>query len=261
MATRFGPALVARLDRMYASPQVFAQRARFRELVAARPGETGVDIGCGLAHLSCELARDVAPGGRILAVDSSAEMVSAARARVAEQHLGDIVEVRRGDALALGVPDATADFAVVAQVWSYVADIAGAVREAVRVLRAGGRLAVLETDWDLCVYESADPARTRRMIDGRWRFEHAHLPRELHRLLRAAGLRLTACEGFPIVETRYDPDSFGASLVAICRDAAVRHGTAADEADAWATDIQSRTTDGEYFFSCVRTMFVATKPP
>ena len=257
--THFGPALVAHLEHMYASPQMVAQRKRFRELVAARPGETGVDIGCGLAHLSSELARDVAPGGRIVGIDSSADMIAAAQRRVDSQGLAASVELRAGDATRLDLPDAMADFAVVVQVYSYVPDVAAAIVDAARVLRPGGRLAILETDWDQCVYASADDARTRRMVDGRWRFVHPYLPRQLHGLMRAAGLTLRTCEAFAIVETRYDPDSFGVSVMEVCRNAAVRHGVDAAEADAWVADIRSRTGDGEYFFSANRTMFVATK--
>jgi arsenite methyltransferase len=257
--TQFGPALITHLEHMYASPQAVAQRKRFRQLVAARPGETGVDIGCGLAHLSSELAGDVAPNGRIVGIDSSADMLAAAQRRVASQGLTASVELRAGDATRLDLPDAIADFAVVVQVYSYVPDVAAAIVEAARVLRPGGRLAILDTDWDQCVYASADDARTRRMIDGRWRFAHPHLPRQLHGLLRAAGLTLRTCEAFPIVETRYDPDSFGASLTEVCRNAAVRHGVDAGDADAWVADIRSRSGDGEYFFSVNRTMFVADK--
>lgn len=257
--THFGPELVAHLEHMYASPQMVAQRKRFRELVAARPGETGVDIGCGLAHLSSELARDVTPGGRIVGIDSSADMIAAAQRRVDSQGLAATVELRAGDATRLGLPDAMADFAVVVQVYSYVPDVAAAIADAARVLRPGGRLAILETDWDQCVYASADDARTRRMVDGRWRFAHPHLPRQLHKLMRAAGLTLRTCEAFAIVETRYDPDSFGASVMEVCRNAAVRKGVDAADADAWVADIRSRTGDGEYFFSANRTMFLATK--
>ena len=257
--THFGPALVAHLEHMYASPQAVAQRKRFRELVAAKPGETGVDIGCGLAHLSSELARDVAPGGRIVGIDSSADMISAAQRRVASQGLAALVELRAGDATRLDLPDAMADFAVVVQVYSYVPDVAAASAIAARILRPGGHLAILETDWDQCVFASADDARTRRMVDGRWRFVHPQLPRQLHGLLRDAGLTLRTCEAFPIVETRYDPDSFGSSLVDVCRNAAVRQGVEAADADAWVADIRGRTRDGDYYFSVNRTIFVATK--
>jgi arsenite methyltransferase len=258
-APAFDASMVERLNKLYASPQAVAQRSRFRQLLAARPGELGLDIGCGVGHLTCELARDVSPGGRIIAVDSSNEMVRGSKARIDDNRLGHCVEVIRGDAIALDLPNESFDFVVAVQVYSYVHQVARAIAEAARVLRNGGRLAVLETDWDMCTYESTDHALTRRILDGSWRFAHSHLPRQLHRLLRESGLVLTQCDAFPIIETEYNADSFGAGLITIARDAAVRHGIAAADADAWATDIRSRSTDGEYFFCTNRFIFVAAK--
>lgn len=255
----FNAAMAPRLDRLYASPQIVAQRARLRQLIQARPGETGLDVGCGLAHLTCELAREVAPGGRMIGVDMSADMVAGAVERVQREGLAGSIEIRVGDATTLDLADASVDFVVAVQSYSYVPEVESAINEAARVLRPGGRLAVLETDWDLCVYESSDPALMRRIFDGRWRFAHWQLPRQLHRLFRNAGLRLAQAEAFPLLETRYDPDSFGVGLVAIARNAAVRHGMDAHEADAWVADLHSRGRDGEYFFCTNRFMFVAVK--
>jgi ubiquinone/menaquinone biosynthesis C-methylase UbiE len=256
----FNARAAAQLERMYSSPQVVAQRVRFREVLAAWPGETGLDVGCGLAHLALELAQDVAPGGRIVALDNSAHMVGEAAARVAAAGFADAVEVRQGDATALDVPAASVDFVAAAQVFSYVPDVARAVGEAARVLRPGGRLAVLETDWDLCTYESAEPALTRQVLAARAQhFAHPHLPRQLHRLLHGAGLTLTRCEVVPIVETRHDPESFGAGMLPVARSAAVRSGIDKASVDRWMADIASRTADGEYFFAAFRFVFVAVR--
>lgn len=258
--TVFNAKAAAQLERMYSSPQVVAQRRQFRAVLAARPGETGLDVGCGLAHLALELAADVAPSGRIIALDNSEHMVGDAAARVAAAGLAGVVDVRQGDATALSLPDASVDFIVAAQVYSYVPDVARALAEAARVLKPGGRLAVLETDWDLCTYESADPDLGRRLLDERAQhFAHPHLPRQLHRLLHAAGLRLARCEVVPIVETRFDPESFGAGMLPVVRSAARRAGLDAAAVDRWVADIESRTTDGEYFFATFRFIFLAVK--
>ncbi len=256
---QFNAAMASHLDRLYASPQVVAQRQRLRELIAAQPGERGLDVGCGLAHLSCELALDVGTAGRIVGIDASADMVAGAAERAARLGVADRVEVRQGDATALDLPDASVDFAVAVQSYSYVPQVELAIAEAARVLRPGGRLAVLETDWDLCIYRSSDDAQMRRLFDGRWRFAHWTLPRELHRMFRDAGLRLATAEAFPIVETRYDAASFGVGLIAVARNAAVRHGVDAGAADAWVADIHARGQDGDYFFCVNRFMFIAVK--
>jgi arsenite methyltransferase len=255
----FNASMGARLEVLYASPQIVAQRRRFRELVAARPGEVGVDIGCGVGHLTCELAREVGSTGRITGVDASADMLAGAAERARAEGLGDRIELRQGDATATGLPAASADFAVSVQTYSYVADVAAAIAEAARLLRPGGRLAVLETDWDLYVYGSPDTALMRQIFDGRWRFEHAHLPRRLNALFRAAGLVPTHAEAFPLVETTYDAGSFGAGMLAIGRNAAVRHGVDRGAADAWVAEVRARGEAGDWFFCLNRFMFVAAK--
>ncbi len=257
----FDARAAAHLERMYASPQVVAQRQRFREVLAAQPGETGVDVGCGLAHLAIELAQEVGPTGRIVGFDNSETMVAAARERVAAAGLGDRIAVSQCDATTLDLADDSADFVAVAQVYSYVPEVARAVAEAARVLRPGGRLAVLETDWDLCVYESADLELGRRIIQARAKhFAHAQLPRRLQRLFLGAGLAFERCEAFPIVETRWDPDSFGAGMLPVLRGAAVKAGIDAAAVDRWIADIRSRGDDGEYFFAACRFIFTARKP-
>ena len=226
----FEAADVARLDRAYSTPQIIEQRRRFRAAVAARPGEVGLDVGCGAGHLACELAREVAPGGRIVAIDKSPQSVEASRARAAREELADTVEVQVGDATALEFPDETFDFAVAVQVYSFVTNVARAIEEAARVLRKGGRLLVLESDWDMCLWKSKDPDLTRRMISARaeTQFAHAYLPRDMHKLFRAAGLMLADVQTFSIVETHYEPDSYGASVIGITRDSVLKYGMPAE---------------------------------
>jgi len=257
----FNAKAAAHLERMYASPQVAAQRRRFREVLAAQPGETGVDVGCGLAHLAIELAQEVGPAGRIVGFDNSETMVAAAKERIAGAGLEGRISLAQCDATALDLADASADFVAVAQVYSYVPEVARAIAEAARVLRPGGRLVVLETDWDLCVYESTDLELGRRMMQARaLHFAHAQLPRQLHRLLRGAGLTFERCEAFPIVETQWDPQSFGAGLLPVLRSAALKSGIDAAAVEAWIADIRSRSGDGEYFFAACRFIFVGRKP-
>jgi trans-aconitate methyltransferase len=90
----FEAADIARLDRAYSTPQIVDQRRRFRAAVAARPGEIGLDVGCGAGQLACELAREVAPGGRIVAIDKSSQSVEASAARAANEKLADVIDVR-----------------------------------------------------------------------------------------------------------------------------------------------------------------------
>jgi ubiquinone/menaquinone biosynthesis C-methylase UbiE len=81
-------------------------------------------------HLACELAREITPGGRIVAIDKSPQFVDASRVRVAKEKLTDIVDVRLGDATALEFPDETFNFVVAVQVYSFVPNVGRAIAEA-----------------------------------------------------------------------------------------------------------------------------------
>ena len=257
---KYDATAVARLDRRYSTPEMVEQRKQFRAIVAPSAGELGLDVGCGAGHLACELAQDVAPGGRIFAIDRSPDSVNATSARVARMGLENGVETRGGEATALDFAEETLDFVVATQVYCHVPEISGAVREAARVLRRGGRLVILDSDWDMCRWESADPALSARMMVARRAgYAHAHLPRQLHRVFRAAGLTLSDTRVFPVIETRYDPDSFGAEIVGTTVEAALEYGVPAAEVAAWERDLRSRTTDGEWFFCLNRFIFAARK--
>jgi len=96
------------------------------------------DLGCGTGQLAEALAPFVR---QVLAVDRSRAMLKAARVRLAGV---ENVELRAGTLEALPIADATLDAALVCLVLVHVAEPLGALREAARVLRRGGRLLVID---------------------------------------------------------------------------------------------------------------------
>ena len=119
----------------------------------------------------------------------------------------------------------------------------------------------MDSDWDSCVWLTADRDRHRRVMEARvGHFANPHLPPRLPGLLRAAGLRLANVSVIPLLNLRYDPESFSVGIIGATKNLAVRHGLPRAEADAWEADLRSRTEDGQYFFSLNRFLFSATKP-
>lgn len=95
------------------------------------------DLGCGTGQISAALCPFVS---RVVAVDDSPEMLAAARERLTDGS----VEIRPGPLESLPIEDGELDAAVIFLVLHYVADPGEAIREAARVLRAGGRLLVVD---------------------------------------------------------------------------------------------------------------------
>ncbi|HVA86114.1 MAG TPA: class I SAM-dependent methyltransferase [Candidatus Saccharimonadales bacterium] len=140
-------AAASRYDRWWAPVLAPTALRLLRELdafLAARPQATALDIGTGTGTLTLAAARRW-PGARIIGTDLSAGMLAVAAARARDELPTDAGRLRfeTGPADALPLPDASVDAVMSSFVFQLVPDRPAAMREARRVLRPGGRLAVV----------------------------------------------------------------------------------------------------------------------
>lgn len=127
-----------------------------------RPGLALLDVGCGPGTLTVDLARHVAPG-RVLGVDSSAEVVEAARAHAADAGpTAPKVTFRCGDFRELAGP-ANPSFDVVHahQVLQHLRDPVGALRSMAALARPGGVVAARDADYSAMVWAPDEPGLDR----------------------------------------------------------------------------------------------------
>ena len=110
-------------------------------LAHLRAGMDLLDVGCGPASITADLAERVAPG-RVVALDAAAGALEAARATLSERGLSEQVELARGDVMALPFDDDSFDVVHAHQVLQHLADPVGALAEMRRVTRPGGIVAV-----------------------------------------------------------------------------------------------------------------------
>lgn len=133
----FFSSVAGQWDRMRG--EMFGQRADLLALLALLDDQWTVgDLGCGTGQLTASLAPFVT---RVIAVDESAAMLSAARKRLAGTAN---VGLERGRLEALPIGDGELDAAVLFLVLHYVEDPMLALVEARRVLRPGGKLLIAD---------------------------------------------------------------------------------------------------------------------
>jgi len=119
--------------------ELFGERFHLAALAGfLDPEWTVADLGCGTGEVSAALAPFVK---RIVAIDGSAAMLSAARRRLARFAN---VDLRRGELEALPQVDEQIDAATAMLVLHHVADPEKALVEAARILSPGGRVVIVD---------------------------------------------------------------------------------------------------------------------
>jgi len=103
-----------------------------------------LDLCTGTADLAIAAIRARPGAARVVGIDFSGAMLRVAREKLARSRLVDRIALVRGDAMRIPAADASVDALTIAFGIRNVVDTAGACREMHRVLRPGGRLAVLE---------------------------------------------------------------------------------------------------------------------
>jgi len=234
-------------------------KRRSFEVLEARPGARLVDVGCGTGADVLALAALVEPGGRVVGIDASSEMIREARRRAGGPRAA--VDFRAGDVRRLPLPDASFDGCRAERTLQHLDDPAAAVAEMARIVRPGGRLVVAEPDWGTLVVDSPDPDTARVVTAAAARRVRAgDAGRRLRRLLAEAGLTGVDVVARTLVVT----DAAQADLLfdlAAAADRAVADGELRpDDVRGWRADLARAGAEGRFLAAMTAFMAWGRRP-
>jgi len=214
-----------------------------------RAGLSVLDVGSGPGHTTLELARRVAPGGRVVGVDINGEFVrrSSQRARAA----GLPAEFVESPFPPLKFGDRTFDRVFCKNVLEYVDSAADTVAEMARVAANDGIVLAIDSDWDMIALDLGAPARERsdRVLAAAKSIavREPRIGRMLYALFLAAGLKDVK------VDIMAGADTQGRALpmlrASLARYAIDSGRVPPAEVERWFGDINRAIETGTYLFA------------
>ncbi|MEU4409181.1 methyltransferase domain-containing protein [Streptosporangium sp. NPDC023963] len=233
------------------------RRVRRRALEAWDLQDPGrlLDVGSGAGEVVRDLAALVGPAGEVIGVDNSQAAVDFARERADAA----VVRYDQGDALALPYPDDHFDGVRCERVLQHVIDPDAAIAEMVRVLRPGGRVCLIDTDWESMLFDGTP------QLSETYRKLAPALPaatstgRTLRRRLVTAGLADVSAEPVTVAITDY---AEAAALMSVV-DRAVLQGpllNLGETAEPWLAEVDRAVADGTLLAVLTIWVVTGTKP-
>jgi ubiquinone/menaquinone biosynthesis C-methylase UbiE len=256
---QFDQAGAQSLEKIYLTPDVVQQREQIFQFLDVKPCMQALDIGCGPGLTSLALAQAVGDQGHVDAIDIAPPMLQLAARRCEDAKQ---VAFHQADVLNLPFSDGAFDVSLATQVYEYVADLDAAFLELERVMKRGGQVLLVDTDWESCVWACRDEARMRRVMQG-WsqHIPHPQLPRSLVQRLQRAGFAQVQVNTIPLINLSFSPNTFSGGMMGFIASfvgGLPDYGT--QLVDDWQADVSSMEEAGGYFFSLNRFVFTAYKP-
>ncbi|MGY1945433.1 methyltransferase domain-containing protein [Nocardia asiatica] len=181
--------LVEILDLQAALPSIRRMRRWGHDALAVRSGERALDIGAGTGSEVLEFAERVGPDGEAVGVDPNPAMLAVAGARA--EAAGVRARFVEGTAYRLPFPDDSFDAVRCERVYQHLDDPAAATAEIARVLRPGGRVLLIDSDWHTAIAYPGDDDVVARLSEAMLTTTpNPKSGRRLRGLLTAAGFTI-----------------------------------------------------------------------
>ena len=247
--------MAAQQERMARTEDMMRQRSEHMRVVSPKSGEKILELGSGNGIFARELADRVGSGGKVIGLDPSEAILEMAR------HICPQVDFIQGDAQDLPFDDQSFDAVAGAQVFCFLTDVDRALAETYRVLKPGGRVVILDTDWDTLVWRNRHPELMARVM-GAYKavYADAYLPRTLPHRLSQAGFSDVKVESFVVLNRGLGEETYARQTMGFATS--IMEGApefSKEEQARWLEDQEQLERDGGVFFSLNRYILSGNK--
>jgi ubiquinone/menaquinone biosynthesis C-methylase UbiE len=244
-------------DLQAALPGIRRLRSWAHEALAVRPGESTVDIGSGTGSEVITFAEAAGPTGHAIGVEPDPNLLAAAERHAAET--GSTAKFATGDAYGLPFGADSFDAALCERVFQHLTAPARAAAEIARVLRPGGRVVVMDSDWGTAIVHPGNRQVVHQVIETLvTNTTNPFSGRRLSGLLRRAGLVIDEVGSHALVQ---DASLGAGALVARISDMAVARGAVTQrQREELLEDLRAGAESGDIHLSVTMFAVLAHKP-
>jgi ubiquinone/menaquinone biosynthesis C-methylase UbiE len=233
-------------------------KQRSYECLEIKAGDSVLDIGCGPGIDTVAMAKLNLEACKIYGVDIDADMLKEADALAKEHGVFDRVSHYQGDVCELPFEDSMFDGIRAERLFQVLPEFLQAheiFKEILRVLKPGGRIVVIDTDWSSASVDYPSLELERRMMTFFTRYLRPNgiAGRQIYGWFKHCNIENVVTDVFPLVQHKFSQTPFGEWL----KIESVKSGLiSSEEANDWCQELAMLEKLGE-FYSCVNIIMVA----
>ena len=216
-----------------------------------QPGQRLLDVGCGPGTDTIPLAQLVGPTGHVVGVDCDPAMIAEANQRAEQSDVSTLVKHKQADVASLPFESGEFDASRCERLFQHLHNPAQALAEMARVVKSGGWIVVLDTDWGTVSIDTPEVDIERRLtrVHAERCLHNGYSGRQLYRLFKQQKLADISIEVCPQIITNYALARQIVLLDQAEKEALTAGIITSDELQRLHTSLERADSEGVFFSS------------